>query len=284
MRVMLGRALSAALSAALAMAVPAAAGERPRRVVSLNLCLDPLVLELVAHERIAALSWLAADGNVSPIADRVAGMPLVRGGAEEVLALDPDLVLAGEHTTPATVDLLRRLGRRVEVVPMAQDLDGVRRAIRAVAKAAGEAARGEDLVARFDGALRQAAGSGAHREAVVYQANGIASSTGTLASAALEAAGFVNAAERMAPAAGGRISLESLVTAPPDLIAIGQQPAAYRTPMADNLRHPALARVLAQRPHVDLPMPLWLCGTPYFSDAVATLARARAALNVRAAP
>lgn len=278
--------LVAAWLAALAPAVPAAA-EPPRRIVSLNLCLDPIVLDLVPRERIQGLSWVSGDRNVSPIVDRLDGIRLVRGAAEEVLALDPDLVLAGDYTTPATVDLLRRLGRRVEVIPMAFDIDGVRKTVRAVAEAVGEPERGAAMIAEFDRRLAEAASiaTGNERpEAAVYQANSLVSQSGSLAAAALEAAGFRNAGDRLGEGAAGRVSLEALVTAPPDLIALGQHATTYRTPVADNLRHPALAHVLATRPHVDLPMPLWLCGTPYVADAVAILARARADLTKRAQP
>jgi iron complex transport system substrate-binding protein len=272
----------AVLTAAL-LGTPSAAADAPRRIVSLNLCIDQIVLDLVPRERIQALSWVSGDRNVSPIVDRLDGIPLLRGTAEEVLALDPDLVLAAENSTPATVDLLRRLGRRVEIIPMAFDLESVRTTIHEVARAVGEPQRGAQLIMHFNRRLWNAGRTQTGRlEAIVYQANSLVSPSGTLAASALEAAGFRNAAERLKPGAAGRISLESLVLDPPDLIALGQQAATYRTPLADNLRHPALADVLSRRAHVDLPMPLWLCGTHYSADAVAILARARSAITDRA--
>ena len=67
-----------------------------------------------------------------------------------MLRYDPDLVLAGPFGVSATVDLLRRLGRNVVIVPLPQDLEGVRASVRAVAAAVGEEAKGEALVADFD--------------------------------------------------------------------------------------------------------------------------------------
>ena len=263
-----------------------AASPPPQRIVSLNLCIDPIVLELVPRERIQALSLVSADRNVSPIVDQIDGIRLVKGTAEEVLALDPDLVLAGDYTTPATVDLLRRLGRRVEVIPMAVDMPGVRTTIQAVARAVGEPDRGAELIGQFNRKFdaAQVREPGRRPEAVVYQANRLVSPDGSLAAAALEAAGFTNAANRLQPGAAGQVSLESLVVRPPDLVALGQNATTYRTPLADNLRHPALAYVLSRRPHVDLPMPLWLCGTQHLADAVTILARAREQLIERSRP
>ena len=67
-----------------------------------------------------------------------------------MLRYDPDLVLAGPFGVSATVNLLRRLGRNVVIVPQPQDLDGVRASVRAVAAAVGEEAKGEALIAEFD--------------------------------------------------------------------------------------------------------------------------------------
>ena len=110
---------------------------KSRRIVSLNLCTDQILLELVPRNRIAALSWLAGDGNVSAVAGELKGIKLIAGGAEEVLALDPDLVLASPYAATPTVELLKRLGRRVEMVPFATDFAMIRSTVRQVAAAVG---------------------------------------------------------------------------------------------------------------------------------------------------
>ena len=53
----------APLLAALWLASGAQAGEpaHPMRIVSLNMCVDSIVVELVSHDRIAALSHYARD-------------------------------------------------------------------------------------------------------------------------------------------------------------------------------------------------------------------------------
>ncbi|MBK9079818.1 MAG: hypothetical protein IPL91_12170 [Hyphomicrobium sp.] len=100
-----------ALGAAAFVLASAEAAEPPRRIVSLNLCTDQLLLDLVEPERIAGVSYLATDPTLSADAVRLEPFKKLKGTAEEVLALHPDLVIAGEYTTGATVDLLRRLGQ-----------------------------------------------------------------------------------------------------------------------------------------------------------------------------
>ena len=74
---------------------------RARRIVSLDLCTDQLLVELVARERIAAVTYLAAHASLSAIPEQARGLPITHGGAEDVLRLDPDLVLAGPFGVPA---------------------------------------------------------------------------------------------------------------------------------------------------------------------------------------
>jgi len=260
---------------ALQQGMPTAAA-KPSRIVSLNLCTDQILIDLVPRERIAALTTLALDRNVSAIADKAKGLRLIAGGAEEVVSLDPDLVLASPIAAAPTVDLLRRLGKRIELVPFATGFGEIRATVRQVAAAVDEVERGEAIVARFDAALAAARSRAEkHPEALVYQVNGLVSGTGTLADAALKAAGLANQAERRHMAPGAKLALESVVVMPPDLVVLAQGMHTYRTVVSDNLRHPALARVMARTAGMELPMPLWLCGSPQVADAVSLLAAAR---------
>src|SRR6476646_192811 len=170
------------LLAAASVSHAASAADAPRRIVSLDLCTDQLMVELVPRERIAAVTHLAADPTVSAIPERARGIFITHGGAEDVLRLDPDLVLAGPFGVRGTVDLLQRLGRRVVIVPQPQDLSGVRAAVEAVAEAVGEPAKGAALVADFDRRLAALAPRkrGAEPAAVIYQIGGSVSGPDSL--------------------------------------------------------------------------------------------------------
>jgi iron complex transport system substrate-binding protein len=252
--------------------------------VSLDLCTDQLVLELAPRERIAALTHLAGDASVSAIPDQAKGIPITHGAAEDVLRHDPDLILAGPFGVSATIDLLRRLQLNVVMVPLAQDLEGVRTSVKAVAQAIGETARGEAMLAEFDRRLALFASpapahAGPAPSAVIYQVGGVVSGPDSLADAVLSAAGYRNKARDYALARNGQVPLELLVAEPPDLLVLASRAEHYPTVAADNLRHPALLRLLKARASLDLPWHLWLCGTPHVAEAVGRLARARAALE-----
>ncbi len=270
----------AALLAAGPSIAPARAAA-PHRIVSLTVCTDQLLLDLVSRDRIAALSYLAVDPTLSMKVAEARGLKGVRGTAEEVLALEPDLVIAQDYSATATVGLLRRLGFRVVLVPLATDFEGMRRAIRIIAAAVDAKARGEAMIAAFDKRLAAAAPKGPERpRALAYQVNSLASGPGSLVDAALNAAGFHNVARDRSLGPGGRLPLEEIVADPPDLIVLANTPDEFRSTVGDNLRHPAFEALVANHPHMQLPMPLWLCATPRIAAAVEELgAKRRALLN-----
>ena len=271
-----------ALLAVLACVSEAPAQSAPSRIVSLDLCTDQLLVELVGRSRILAVTHLAADPAVSAIPEKARGIPITHGGAEDVLRYDPDLVLAGPFGVSATVDLLRRLGRNVVVVPLPQNLDGVRASVREVAAAVGEQAKGEALIADLDRRLSGlAAPTGSPPTAVIYQIGGTVSGPGSLADAALAAAGFRNMSAAYRLTRGGQVPLESLIAKPPDLLVLASNVEEYRTALADNLRHPVIRLFRQRGVSLELPWRHWLCGTPHIADAIERLAQARAGIEAR---
>lgn len=277
-------AIACAIMAATPMAARAQDGPKPERIVSLNLCADQLLVELAERKRIAAVTHLAADPSVSANPAKAKGLPITHGAAEDVLRYRPDLVLAGPYGVTATVDLLRRLEQNVVVVPQPSDIDGVRQAVRTVADAIGETAKGETMLAAFDRRLAGIAPAAGAKppSAIVYQVGGSVSGPGSLAGAALEAAGFHNKAADYRLTRGGQVPLELLVAAPPDLLVLSSAVQDYPTALADNLRHPVLRLLRQRHASVELPWQLWLCGTPNIADAIERLAQVRRKLEARA--
>jgi iron complex transport system substrate-binding protein len=255
--------------------------KRPSRIVSLDLCADQLLIELVERGRIAAVTHLAADPAVSAIPEKARGIPITHGAAEDVLRYDPDLILAGPYGVSPTVSLLRRLNKNVVIVPLPFDLNGVRVAMRTVGAAVGEQDKSEAMVAAFDRRVHQVGPpSDARRpSAVVYQVGGTVSGPGSLAEAMLVSAGFRNKADEYRLTRGGQVPLELLVAEPPDLLVLSSNAHEYRTAVADNLRNPVLRRLRQEHASLELPWQLWLCGTPRLADAIERLAKARQKLQ-----
>lgn len=267
-----------ALAAAAAEAPRSVASPEPRRIVSLNLCTDQLLMELVEPTRIASITWLSRTQGDPAQRALAMRLPVNRGSAEEVLAARPDLVLAGRFTTTTTRALLRRAGVPVLEVDAAQDWQGIRRVTREVAAAAGAQARGEQLLVRMDEALAAAA---AIRPAVPLRAIGWSGSAedvpgaDTLFDTILTTAGAVNIAAR---AQGVRsFDLEQVARARPQVLLRGA--AQGRTPALRNsvAAHPVLAG-LPGLAVIEYPEGVYACGVPRAAELALELAQQLAVL------
>lgn len=279
------RALALAAGLALQAAAPGAAadpaGGAPQRVVSINLCTDQLAMLLAAPGQLLSVTWLAQDARSSAMAEAAMAWPVNRGGAEDIFLMAPDLVLAGSFTTAATVEMLRRLGIRVEVFPPAQGLADVPGQLRRMGALLGRAEEGAAEAAAFEAALAELAQAGAGPLAALYYAGGYTSGRQSLPGEILAAAGFENAADALGLEWGGFLPLEALILADPALVVTGlPYPGASRA--EELLAHPALAAARAGRAGLALSDRDWVCGLPHVLNAVAAMAGLRA--RVEAGP
>ncbi|TNB49544.1 ABC transporter substrate-binding protein [Martelella lutilitoris] len=251
----------------------------PGRVVSINLCTDQMAMLLAGDGQLVSVSNLAADPAVSAMAEEASGYRLNHGLAEEIFLMKPDLVLAGSYTTRETVDLLKRLGIPVAEFDPEASLEDVRENILRMGHLLGHEQAAGRLVADMDETLAAlAAAPASHKTAALYFANGYTSGEGTLAGDVVARAGLENIGISAGIDGLGRLPLERLVMAAPDVIIGGDSgydaPALAEAPFV----HPAFRAAAAKAQLVDLHSRLTICGGPFNLKAVARL-KSRAAAN-----
>jgi iron complex transport system substrate-binding protein len=279
-------ALVAFLCAAAVFAGRAAAADdaRPQRIVSINACTDQLVFALADRGQIAALSHYAAEDDYSIAADAVkaSGVRLIRGSAEEVLKLKPDLVLAGTFTRRATRQQLKAFGIRLETFAPAESIAAAKAGIRRTAAMIGQAPRGEALVADIDAAIAEAraAVGGRHLRLLQLRRNAYISGAGTLFDDALAALGLANAGREFGLEGTRRASLEAVLKLRPDALVLFD---AYSRPGdqgAALLFHPALRDLYPAARRILIPGNQIVCGGPSLPLLLRSLARGVAQLHV----
>lgn len=254
---------------------PASADAAPARVVSINLCTDQLAMLIAGPGQLHSVSHLAAQADLSAMADEARGFAVNHGLAEEIFVMKPDLVLAGTFTTRATIGMLRRLGFRVEEFAPASSFAAIQAALRRMGGLLGREARAEELVRQLDdGLARYARAAGEKRpSAATYYANNYTSGSGTLTAEAMQRAGLRNQAEALGAKGVMRLPLEVMVMNAPDLL-IGAERGPRAPSLAEQtLAHPAL-RAIAGPEQIAVPDKYWLCGTPAVAQAVRILAEA----------
>ena len=254
---------------------PAASAAKPQRIVSLNLCTDQLLLQMVDPQRIRAVSYLARDPRSSGMVKQAELVPETSGHAEQVIAMNPDLVLAGTFSTRKTVAILRKLGYRVIEFDPASDFADIIGNIHEMARAVGEPARGEAMGAQIERRLASLPHLPAVRPVYAnYDANGFTSGDGALVTSVANSAGFDTLGQRLGLAGSPQISLEQMLISQPDLIDLGDDFTApsLATEMFD---HPALQALMRERQTIALPAKYTACGTMQTLHALDALVDAR---------
>lgn len=250
------------------LSAPAGAAEH-NGVVSLNLCTDSMLLELAPRDRITALSYLARDASLSPLAELAKDIPITRGYAEEVVRLKPATIISGANSTAATNALLVRLGYRLELFEPARDLGDFATNLRRLGRLLNEESRANALLARLERRLRTQTPLEPTVTVLMLEPNGYVPGPETLADDLLAALGVVNLAPELGVPDGGFVTLEQLARHPPDWLLVGEIDRTKPALASEFLRHPMLRRALSQHTQVlAVPESLWACGGSYFADAI----------------
>jgi iron complex transport system substrate-binding protein len=257
------RVFAFCLAASLALAGPAEA--TPRRVASLNLCTDELVLLLAAPAQIASVTHLSQDPAESPLWQAARRYRRNDGSLLSVAALRPDLVVTMGGGARDRLRIAERLGIPTLDLPFAQSLDEVVTSIRRVAAALGRPAAGEALVRRIT-ALRASAPVG--RTDTIWLGGG----GRTVSATGLEAQWMALAGMRQRAIQGDRVGLEALLVRPPRILLR----SAYRQGQYSNqqrwLNHPLARRVRGARA-IPTDGRRWTCMGPLLIDEIFRLRR-----------
>ena len=252
----------------------AAPHDPPRRIVSLDMCADQLVVLLADPGQIAGLTEWSRDPRLSSVAARAASLPITHRSAEEVMALRPDLVVGAPFRTKAALAPLRAGGLRMIELPQSDGVAGIEESITVVAAAVGHSERGGAMIA---GMRRELAAVGAPpgrgRVAAYYQRQGYLTGTGTLVDDMMRRVGLVNLSGRLDRPALSRISLEEMALARPDFLVMDAGTHDVADLGTAALHHPVLDKAVPRRRRFYIPQALTICGGPAYPRAVALLAQ-----------
>jgi iron complex transport system substrate-binding protein len=268
--------VAAALLIALFLHTSASAEDvKPARIVSLNMCADDLLLRLAKPERIASVTWLSHDARNSNVSELARQVRQNHGLAEEIIPLDPDLVIAGAFSARTAVALLKRTSIRLIEYGIPKSFAEIRQQISTMAQLVGETPEGEKLISLMDARLAAIPpASGPRPRAIVLNPNGATVGRDTLVGEIMTLAGLDNVAAELGIESYGLVPLENVVLNGVDILIVSTSRDGPPALATEILRHPVLER-LAQRVRiVSVPGRLWSCGTPSSVEAVELLRKA----------
>ncbi|MDR0779598.1 MAG: ABC transporter substrate-binding protein [Pseudomonadales bacterium] len=253
------------------------AQDTPSRIVSMNVCTDQLLLQLVEPQRIVSLSYLAADPRYSPYAEEARRFTLNHGRAEEVLALAPDLVLTSQFSATFTASLLERRGYRVQRFGFAADLHEVAAQVTRLGALTGRTTQANALLNSLQNAV---AVSRARlwpllegKRAVFLSNNGFVYGSETLQDSFLQSLGLVNVASDAGLHGPAPMTLEALLAAQPTLVFMPSASAIDAQLAHPLLRHPVWQRLAGQVRRIALEERWFDCAGPELLHAYTVLER-----------
>ncbi|MET0121518.1 MAG: ABC transporter substrate-binding protein [Candidatus Thiodiazotropha sp. 6PLUC9] len=249
----------------------------PQRVVSLNLCSDQLLLMLADPEQIASVSHLAREETSSFVASRAKEYPANHAQLEEIITLQPDLVLTVPYTNPRLITALQHLGFNLYPLTLGNHLHEITSEIERLAIRLGQKTRGKAVV---DEMLQRIASETEHSElnrpsALFYQPRGYTSGTNTLQNEALKLAGWRNSAAENGLQGYGQISLEKVILSQPDILITSAYGKLSNSLAEQILSHPVLFRLMQDQPRLEIPYKYWICPGPMLAEAVSLLREAK---------
>lgn len=199
--------------------------QKPQKIVSLSISTDEILLELVAPERIAALSHLADNSGLSNIVEKAKVVPKrIRANPESIIALQPDLVIVPDWLPPALPQTLRETGLPVFVYKTATTVDEVKQSITTIASVVGEVQAGERVVAEMDSQLAQInekvrqIPEGSQLVAIRFSMMGDGGGKGSTFEDICRQAGVIEGAAQAGLGRDDVLSKEQIVRVNPDLI------------------------------------------------------------------
>lgn len=250
----------------------------PQQIVSVNLGADEILLSLVP-ERVVAVSYLAVDPGISNVVEAARLVPhKLKADAERILALKPDLVVLGGHTSADVVEQLEKAGLRVIRLRRYNSIQQIEETILGLGEVVGEKERGKKLVAYMQARLQAIAKmtSKLQRPRLIsYNPSGFTAGRETIFDDLVRYAGGQNLSADMGIKGFKKLSLERLLMMDPEAIITNAWTPRSPRFFQEFLAHPALQEVSAFKSKrvVRLPGRYMVTTSHYVVDGVEVLAR-----------
>lgn len=241
----------------------------------MNVCTDQLLLTLADPGQILGLSRFSRDPWQSWAASDARRYRILSGGAEDILVLKPDVVVASLFDKRSTREFLKEKGFHLVEFGVPRSLDEVKDQIRRMGAVVGHPDRATAEIARLDDAITRArqAATGKHYSVLPLSRRGWVSGSDSLVSSLLSEAGLFNAAGDLGVTSGGYASLEAIVSARPDFIVVSEAGDHAEDEGSAFLLHPALERFYPPSKRIVIPEQLTVCGGVMLADALDVLVK-----------
>lgn len=204
---------------------PLFASERdcPSSIVSVTLASDEIIIDIVSdRDRIAGVTYLTDDRSISNVADRVADIPKIHANLEQIVEIEPDLVIVSGFLSNDFISLVNAAGLNTLLLKDVRSIADIRKNILMIGEAVCEEEAAEKLVSemeeKIDSIRRNVDSHHEHRRVLFYSAPGFTAAGNSTVDEIITLAGGKNVFGDERNFQTSRISLEYIVETDPDII------------------------------------------------------------------
>jgi iron complex transport system substrate-binding protein len=234
---------------------PVSASTTPVRIASLTLGTDEILSELVPPERMACVTFLVDDPQISNVPGIYPHqIPRLRASdPERIIGLNPDLVCVAPYNSADFSKVMERSGFLVYRSEACHSMDEIEAGILDLGKCVSEPGRAGDLVKRMRARRQQLVErlqGVPHRPRVLYWAGGFTAGRQTTINDIIREAGGINVAVEKDREGSAEISTEQVIAADPEYILLSRwsedESAGHidKHPLLRNLRAVTEKRVI----------------------------------------
>lgn len=254
---------------------------KPNRIVSLTLGNDEILCALVDEKRIVGLSKYSQDGANSHVADEARRInSFVDRNAEQIVSLQPDLILAARYTKIDLKGILAQAKLPILVTTDFRNVSEIEANITLVGQAVGEETKAAALVSEMRQKLAAARSQLRPENAglrILYLAPGnFTAGADTSINQLLTAAGLKNAAADSGVKGNVKTAAEQILQINPDviLIATGYERDRGFRELLESDPQLATLKVIKEKRIIELPARNVLTVSQHMADAVQALVEA----------
>ena len=252
-------------SGVIALATSTYAG--PKRIASLNLCTDELLLSLADPDQIISLTWLAREESLSAFFAPARQYHQNNGRASDVIPLNPDLVFLSEFSPANALGILENVGIKSVVVPEPLTTEQLLENIRVISSAIDQVKKGEKLISLFSSRLKSIAeDTSRQKTSALLLSPGIASFGSSAVKIEILKMLNIRVLNQEKPSLANRyLSIEELTRSSPDFVIIDKYSNDYPSVSEEILRHPLIESSLNT---IEVEAKDWLCSTHNLLDTI----------------
>ena len=196
----------------------------PRKIASMSLASDEVLLDIIEDKRVIGVTYLAGNENLSNVHDKARSVPnRLRPNLEQIIGLEPDLIVVADYIDFGFLNQVEKSGINILLLSKFNSLSNIKNNISELGKAVCEKERTDKLISEMDSVIDEIRNREiANKPTVLYLFPSLfTSGAQTTIGEIIELAGGINIGKEAGIKGNKKISREYIIVADPDIIIVG---------------------------------------------------------------